>query len=256
VIGNAFRYTIVITLSAILLAGCGTTQEAKDDIRFEGERHLQEGNMHLAQGKLEMAMFELSKAERMIPKNPEVHFAIGTIFIFRDEPAMAVDKFKLALKLDPNHADAYNNLGYAYMELGRYDEAIRAANKAVDEVDYETPERAFTIIGWSSFKQGNTPEGIDYLKRALLIREDQPDTENKLATIYIEEGRLDKARAVLLPLVKRVPNFPQARLNMGIIYYKEKNRQAAAEEFKAVIKHADADSEEARLARGYLDLVE
>lgn len=248
---------VMAALAVILLAaGCATTRNGGEDVKIEGERHLQEGNVHLSEGNLEMAMFELTKAERMIPGNPEVHFAIGTVYIFRDEPGMAVDEFRKTLKLNSHHADALNNMGYAYMLLGQYDEAIRYAQKAVDEVSYDTPERAFTIIGWSHYKNGNTAAGIDFLKRALLIRENQPDTENKLATIYIEEGRLDKARKVLEPLVQRVPRYGKARLNMGIVYYKEKKRQAAAAQFRAVLENSPEGSEEAGLARGYLDLVE
>jgi tetratricopeptide (TPR) repeat protein len=94
------------------------------------------------------------------------------------------------------------------------------------------------------------------LNRALNIKDNQPDTENRIATIYLEEGRLDKAKIILLDLVKRVPNFSSARLNLGIVYYKERDIVAARREFNAVVDLVDRQSEEARLARGYLDLIE
>jgi len=94
------------------------------------------------------------------------------------------------------------------------------------------------------------------LKRALNVRDNQPDTENRIATIYLEEGRLDKAKIILLDLVDRAPTFANARLNLGIIYYKERDIVAARREFSAVVDLVDRKSEEARLARGYLDLIE
>jgi hypothetical protein len=67
---------------------------------------------------------------------------------------------------------------------------------------------------------------------------------------------LDKAKVILLDLKKKTPNFAAARLNLGIVYYKEKDFVAARREFKAVVDLVDRNSEEARLARGYLDLIE
>jgi Flp pilus assembly protein TadD len=113
-----------------------------------------------------------------------------------------------------------------------------------------------TIIGWSYYKKGDAARALDILNRALNIKGNQPDTENRIATIYLEEGRLDKAKVILVELKKKVPNFADARLNLGIVYYKEKDFVAARREFKTVLDLVDIKSEEARLARGYLDLIE
>jgi hypothetical protein len=43
---------------------------------------------------------------------------------------------------------------------------------------------------------------------------------------------------------------------MGIVFYKEKDYVAARREFRKVIELTDRQSEGARLARGYLDLIE
>ncbi len=36
----------------------------------------------------------------------------------------AIEAFKQAIRLRPDYAEAYNNLGYIYDELGRYQEAL------------------------------------------------------------------------------------------------------------------------------------
>ncbi|MCJ7444174.1 MAG: tetratricopeptide repeat protein [Methanotrichaceae archaeon] len=45
-----------------------------------------------------------------------------------DEAIRAYDK---AIKLDPNHADAWNNKGNAFFNLNKYDKAISAYDKAI-----------------------------------------------------------------------------------------------------------------------------
>jgi type IV pilus assembly protein PilF len=205
---------------------------------------------------VELALFELTKASRLIPRDPDVHFALGTVHLIREEPELAKEEFQKTLELDKKHADAYNNLGYAYLKLGQWDEAIESCQKALVEVNYDTPERAMTIIGWAYYKKGESARALEMLKRALNIKDNQPDTENRIATIYLEEGRLDKAKIILLDIAERLPQFANARLNLGIVYYKERDFVAARREFNVVVDLVDRESEEARLARGYLDLIE
>ncbi len=242
--------------SLFLIISCAGTSRQKMDEQREGEIHMQMGSNYLTKGNLELALFELTKASRLIPRDPDVHFALGTAHLLREEPELAKEEFIKTTQLDKRHADAFNNLGYAYLKLGMWDEAIEACQKALDEVSYDTPERAMTIIGWAYHKKGESARALDMLNRALNIKDNQPDTENRIATIYLEEGRLDKAKIILLDLVKRVPNFSSARLNLGIVYYKERDIVAARREFNAVMDLVDRQSEEARLARGYLDLIE
>ena len=249
--------SIVLVLSVLVLTNsCASMQDQKENDRREGELHLQMGSNYLNKGNIELALFELTKASRLIPRDPEVHFALGTVHLLREEPDLAVEAFEKTIELDRKHADAYNNLGYAYLKLGKWDKAIESSQKALDQVNYDTPERAMTIIGWSYYKKGDSVRALDLLKRALNMKDNQPDTQNRIAMIYLEEGRLDKAKPILLELKKEVPKFASARLNLGIIYYKEKDFVAAKREFKTVVDLVDRNSEEARLARGYLDLIE
>ncbi len=247
---------IAVLFLAVSIQSCAGTAERRAENRVEGEIHLQMGANYMSKGNLEMAYFELSKAVRLIPNSTESHFGLGTVYLLRNEYELAVEEFERAIDLDKTNADAYNNLGFAYMKLGRWKEAISSSQKALDQVMYDTPERAMTIIGWSYYKKGEVARALEMLQRALNARGNQPDTENKIATIYLEEGRLDKAKAVLVGLVKRTPGFSSARLNMGIVYYKEKDYVAARREFRKVLELAEGQSEEGRLARGYLDLLE
>lgn len=252
------RLTIIVLLFSMILVlpGCAGTDRRNEENAREGDIHLQIGSNYLHKGNLEMALFELTKASRLIPQNPDVHFALGTVYLLRDDLEPAIDEFKKTVDLDKGYADAYNNLGFAYLKGKQWDQAIAASARALEQVQYETPERALTIMGWAYYKKGDPARAVDLLGRALEIRPLQPDAENKLATIYLEQGRTDKSKEILVDLVKRAPEFASARLNLGIVYYKERDVLAARKEFRAVLDLVDQKSDEARLARGYLDLIE
>jgi type IV pilus assembly protein PilF len=247
---------INILLLFFVLAGCSGLDRKSEETAKEGEIHLQMGINYLHDENWERAHFELTKAVRMIPKNPDVHFALGTVNLLRGDIELAIAEFTRTIELDRSYADAYNNLGSAYLELERWDQAIEASSKALEQVQYETPEKALTIMGWAHYRKGDPARAVDLLGRALEISPHNPDAGNKLAMIYLEQGRIEKAKTILVDLVERIPSFANARLNLGIVYYKEKDVLAARKEFRAVLDLVDQKSDEARLARGYLDLIE
>ena len=253
------RQTMVfpaVLVGMLFILSCAGTQQRDAEIAREGEIHLQIGTNYLTKGSLEMAHFELNKAARLIPENPEVHFALGTLHVLRKDLELAIQEFQRTLELDPHYADAYNNLAVSYLQTGQFDEAINAGERALEEVTYETPEKAMTIIGWAYYKKGDPARALDFLKRALETRPQHPDAENKMATIFLEQGNTARAKEILLDLVERIPRFSGARLNLGIVYFKERDVLAARREFKAVMDLVDPKSEEGRLAKGYLDLIE
>ena len=80
--------------------------------------------------------------------------------IARDWPS-AVDAFRRAIALRADHADAWNELGYALRNQGRY------------------------------------AESLDAYDEALRLRPDFPEALEYLGEAYVKMGRLDDARRVL-----------------------------------------------------------
>jgi tetratricopeptide (TPR) repeat protein len=51
----------------------------------------------------------------------------------------------MVLELDPNHAQAHNNIGLIYEEMGDWSEAVMAFQKSVD-LDRFLPEAHFNLV--------------------------------------------------------------------------------------------------------------
>ena len=60
-----------------------------------------------------------------------VHYNLGRDYNVLDMHKEAIESYKQAIRIDPDHVEAHNNLGVAYGELGRYQEAIESYKQAI-----------------------------------------------------------------------------------------------------------------------------
>lgn len=70
------------------------------------------------------------KAEKIAP-SPQLHNYLGNSLIYQGHYTEAISQFQSALKLEPNYAAAYRNMGIAYYYLGNTNEAIAAEQKSI-----------------------------------------------------------------------------------------------------------------------------
>ncbi|MFC2169222.1 tetratricopeptide repeat protein [Acidobacteriota bacterium] len=70
----------------------------------------------------------------------------------------------------------------------------------------------------------NPRKEIEALKKSLQRDERNFDAYLRLSSIYIEQKKLKKAKAILQDLLKLTPNNGQAFFELGKIYRKENNQ--------------------------------
>jgi len=98
------------------------------------------------------------------------------------------------IKLEPEHAHAYNALGYTLVDrTTRLDEGIALLEKALKL----SPDDPFILdsMGWAQFKAGRLNAAVDYLKRAYGQRPD-PEIAAHLGEALWAAGQRDAARLV------------------------------------------------------------
>ena len=117
-----------------------------------------------------------------------------------------------AVARGPAMARPYANLGKAYLEQGRYREAVEASRQAI-QID-PLLERAYYNIGTAYLGQGKHELAIAHYQRALEIQPALFEAQNNLGNAYQEAGRLDEA----VQAYKKALDFlPQAQVfhNLG-----------------------------------------
>jgi tetratricopeptide (TPR) repeat protein len=117
------------------------------------------------------------------------------------------------IELDPNHAHAYNALGYTLADrTKRTDEAIQLLEKALKLA----PDDAFILdsMGWALFKAQRFEEAEGYLRRAFESRPD-PEIAAHLGEILWQRGKRDEARRIWNDNAKKFPENDVLRETMA-----------------------------------------
>jgi superkiller protein 3 len=89
----------------------------------------------------------------------------------------AVTAYQHALDIDPHFADAWEGLSMALADLGRFDEAIRAAERVVELVPDEL--LSYTNISRIHQKAGDVPKAEEWAAKGRMLDWKQQLKEGK-----------------------------------------------------------------------------
>jgi pentatricopeptide repeat protein len=135
-----------------------------------------------------------------------------------------VNQMKEILRLEPDHADAMNYLGYSYADRGIHlDDALKLVQKAMTlkpNMGYITDS-----LGWVYFKLGQYEKASVELEKANQLTPDDPIITEHLADSYSKLHRVEKAIELYEKALKLDPKPDQIeRLKSKIKEGKEKRK--------------------------------
>ena len=180
--------------------------------------------------------------------NAESHYALGCYLQERRKHKPAIEEFKAALEIDPNHVKAYNGLGVSYDAIGDCERAIesyKAALSTSEKLDY-----VFNNLGYSFLLQGKTDLAIENFKKALELDAGNTRYRNNLGLAYANSGQYDAALAEL----KEAGDEAKAHYNIAQLYYREGFYKEAEAHFEqaSLLKAPDREIERGLKAAGSL----
>jgi tetratricopeptide (TPR) repeat protein/peroxiredoxin len=156
----------------------------------------------------------------------------------------AVRCFKQALQLNPDHLIALNNLGNAYRLQKSWDAARKTFERALEVSPYD-PDANYGL-GMVYAQADDTLHAYEYLQRALQSRPAYPEALNNLGILYLRTQRRDQAVASFEECTRVAPAFDQCYLNLARVYSlegtPEKARTVLLELLKQHPDHAQAKS--------------
>ncbi len=89
------------------------------------------GVLEYQRGELAAALPRLERSVRAVPGEPEYHNNLGLAYAAADREHDAIDRYRAALELKPDHAIAWNNLGLALQSTNDLAGATDAFRRAI-----------------------------------------------------------------------------------------------------------------------------
>jgi tetratricopeptide (TPR) repeat protein len=190
-----------------------------------------EANLYLILADLFEKENQLPKALAVLQKgldqnrdSVDLLFQLGAFYDKMGEFEKMVTQMKEVLRLEPDHADALNYLGYSYADRGiRLEEALQLIQKAMSlkpNMGYITDS-----LGWLYFKLGQYEKAAVELEKANQLTPDDPTITEHLADSYFKLHRIEKAIELYEKALKLDPKPDQIeRLKSKIKEGREKRR--------------------------------
>ncbi|MBT8352616.1 MAG: tetratricopeptide repeat protein [Deltaproteobacteria bacterium] len=108
------------------------------------QSHYSLGQAYLETGSYVDAQTQFAKVHRLDPESPNGRYGIGLAYSKQERYEDAIRMFKDAIGREKDFYDAYAEMGYAYADLGRMDEA----QEIVDFLDSKEPGLADILSGY------------------------------------------------------------------------------------------------------------
>ena len=210
------------------------------------EAHYGLGSVYLKQEKIDEARASFERAVKHNASYPDTRpnawNNLGLLATREGRTGDAVGYFQEALRLNPDHFIALENLGNAYRQQKRWEEARQALERAM-AIKPEDPEANYSLA--MVFAQTDeTERAYEYLRRALKVRPAYPEALNNLGVLYLRTRQRDEAVRDFEECIRVAPGFDQSYLNLARVYSIEgdpdKARGVLLELLKQQPKHAQA----------------
>ena len=174
------------------------------------------GTLLLKGGERERAQAAFERALALQPDLAEASNDLGALLAERGELDAAIARFRAAIASTPEYPDALNNLGYALLLTGREAEARSLYEKAL-ALQPDFPE-ALNNLGMLIGRAGELDRAERHFRDALSKRPEYGEAANNLALVFVARGRADEAVALLEAFLQRTPQFEDAYVTLAKIH--------------------------------------
>jgi tetratricopeptide (TPR) repeat protein len=174
---------------------------------------------------------------------------LGEAYTGYREYENAESAFRQAVQKDDENEVALASLAYVYYKMGRYAEAIQAADQAL-ELDIGDAD-AWLIRGLALADRGDTNQAYISLSRANALKPQNIETMNKLTAILYERGEIENALSLADQVISLSPNDPNDWFYRAWVLLRFQQYNSAIEPFNRAVQLAPHNAY-AWLGRGQL----
>jgi len=206
---------------ALLLARMNRLDEARRVLQ-ETEAQTDTQRAMLAQAEAQVlrdakqhqeAFAVVSDALAQQPDNPDLLYDVAMAAEKVDRLDVFEEKLKRLIAIKPEHAQAYNALGYTLADRNM---RLAEARGYIEKALTLSPDDAFILdsMGWVHYRQGSVEDSLRYLQRAYAVRPD-PEIAAHLGEVLWVKGMKQEAERVWRAALAEHPNNEELRDAVG-----------------------------------------
>jgi len=220
----------------------------------QGDTHYMLGLSHLRQQQLTPALKEFRLAVEADPQNADFQNALAQTYQFKKAYPEAEMHYLKALEISGNSPEYQNNIAALYLDMQRWDDAIKYFRYASSNLVFGNPGVALTGMGYAYYQKGDYIDAIGAYQKAIETNARFPVAHLRLGEAYYELDKWELAIASYRKAIELVPDYPEAHYKIGLAYMKNGQKEEARQSFTEVLRLALV-SESAKLSKGYIELL-
>jgi protein O-GlcNAc transferase len=175
----------------------------------------------------------LERAVALDPNYADAYNELGLARAEAESLEAAEAAFRKALSLQADYREAHNNLGLLLHRLGRDEEAALSLRRAL-EIEPRSPE-VLRNLGLVLRAQRRPEEAVEAYRAALSLSPEDPAVLTNLGNALRDLSRSEEAVICFRDAVAAAPDYADAFYNWGSLYLDADRFQEAADRFRTAL---------------------
>jgi tetratricopeptide (TPR) repeat protein len=149
------------------------------------------------------------------------YYELGFTFMKLERYDEAIKALKDAMRLNPNILpESYYNLGVCLFQTGKIDEAIKVLEKYKEKAGLETRVEAYRLLGRAYLQKYKLQKALSCFKRLEYLEKPTWDTLLNMGVAYFGLDRMEEARECFERAKEMEPGALKVVYNLAIVYEK------------------------------------
>jgi tetratricopeptide (TPR) repeat protein len=152
---------------------------------------------------------------------PQGHYELGLTYMQLERYDEAIKELKKAIGLNPNIlADAYYNLGLSLFQKGKIREAIKFLEIYKEKAAFGTRVEAYRLLGKAYLQRYKLQKALSCFERVGYLEEPGWETFLNMGVAYLGLDRLEEARESFERAMEMRPDQVKPVYNLAVVYEK------------------------------------
>lgn len=217
---------VLLLLASTLMAGCVTEAQQRKKAEEQAKYHYDLGASYFGEQFIPQALRELLLSLEDNPDNAEALHLLGFIYMGRKDYPTAIKYFRKALALDPEFYICWNNLGTAYLASARWEDAVDLYQDLMGKPMYNTPELAYNNLGWAYYNLGMLEQAREQFEMAAFLKPEMCLAHNNLGLVRAKQGNYVGASRSFQSAIKGCPQYAEPNFHLAQILQANHDQQA------------------------------